>query len=122
VTHEDSVRADWDALLRSVTAADTNPDSIGYSLSLISGQVLPPQSEREDLFALEADDDTELRSVRQMQRAVREGELNVTVCYCSVYEQCWRTTMQDGLRVMRGGDPVRHQSVEGCEGVAQSGI
>ncbi|MCS3642545.1 hypothetical protein GGP67_000077 [Salinibacter ruber] len=30
--------------------------------------------------------------------------------------------MQDGLRVMRGGDPARHQSVESCECVAQSGI
>jgi len=122
VTHRDGVRSDWDTLLRSVTAADVNPDSIGYSFSLISGQVLPPQSDREDLFALEADDDTELRPVRQIQRAVRAGELNVTVCYCSVYDQCWRTTMQDGLRVMRGGDPARHQSVESCEGVAQSSI
>jgi len=122
VPHEDTVAADWSALLQSVSTADTiSADTIGYSVSLISGSVLPPQSEREDIFSME-DGAGPTPLLWRLKEEVRENNLDVTVCYCSVYDQCWRTTLQNSLRVLRGEDPSRHRSVDDCEGVAQSGI
>jgi hypothetical protein len=42
VTHRDGVRSDWDTLLRSVTAADVNPDTSGTPSRSLAGKCYRP--------------------------------------------------------------------------------
>lgn len=128
--HKGEVKDGWESLLQSVQAADSagvggasdslTLRSLPTEVSLLSGDVIPPQSQRQTIFALGADAPDPL--VRGLFREITEGRLNMTVCYCSVYGQCWVATLQGRMGVMRGQDPSRHRSVGDCEAVAQSEI
>lgn len=104
--------------------ADGPVTVLGWTRSLINGGVLGPGSSRETIFELE-DDEVEgsVDLVGTLQEAILDGSVDVTVCYCSVYGECWTSSLQEVTRASRGeAPPAGASEVENCEGAARSGI
>ena len=95
-----------------------------FTQSLINGRVFPPNPEPETIFALTSESGgTEREAIAQLSQAILEGAIDVTVCYSSVYDECWTSSLQDVLRRLRG-DMVSESTNEanGCDTVQRSGI
>ncbi|MEM1116558.1 MAG: hypothetical protein AAF845_13760 [Bacteroidota bacterium] len=111
--------ADWSDLLNRVDA-----DLPDYYQSLITGRVLPATT-RESMFRLAADtlsaDTLSGAAVLALRQAVLDGDIDVSLCYCSVYDTCWTSRLQDTIGRSRG-EVVPPEAVETCEGRPQSGI
>lgn len=91
VFHSDSVLESWADLLRSKGA---EPSRVDAYQSMISGRVLPGES---------------------LARAIWLGSVDVSVCYCSVYDQCWVANLQDMIRRGRGETaPLENRETDRC--------
>lgn len=73
--------ADYGALLRRLLERDSN---ISYSYSVLSGRVLKPG---EEVVTLEVTDPADALKIYRTDK-----EVTIDICYCSIYERCWRTT------------------------------
>lgn len=121
VTYKGETQADWSDLIRSVVGDEA--DSVGFTRSLINGRVLPSNSS-ETMFSVTTDSGAVEREVAALLgRAILEGDVDVTACYCSVYDECWTSSLQDVLdrarRVEKSNDL---REVDGCDSAKRSGI
>ena len=122
VTYKGETQADWSDLIRSVVGEEA--DSVSRYWSLINGRVLPSNSPRETIFAVTKDSGAAEREViALLRRAILEGAVDITVCYCSVYDECWTSSLQDVLSRSRGVEtPSGSGEVNGCDSAKRSGI
>ncbi len=120
VTYKGETKANWSDLIRNVIGVD--PDSTGFYRSMINGRVLPTNSPGESIFRVTEDNGPAARElVASLRREILEGTIDVTVCYCSVYDECWSSSLQDMLKRWRGVEaPSDSQVVDGCEAVKPS--
>lgn len=137
VKYKGQTKASWEDFLQHFER-DTNleeriigdPD-LGRYLDFINGNVLPPNSPMDDIFRLTAvEEDSASREVLQaLRQRVEEGIIDITLCYCSVYEECWATSLQSQYvrtqspeRNTRSNAPQGTRRVESCEGKDNSEI
>ncbi len=122
VTYKGETKANWwDLILNDLGA---NVDSVGFYQSAINGRVLPTNSEQEIFFRITKDSGPAARELfASLRREIIEGTIDVTVCYCSVYDECWISSVQNMLKRWRGVEPLSaSQVVDDCEAVKPSGI
>src|SRR5690606_12975086 len=96
----------------------------GY-MSLINGRVLPPSSEQELIFRIESVPEIQGRGLADaINQAIEDEVIDVVVCSCSVYDECWTTAMLDVIKRAKGKDvPSREErKVESCSDAEVSGI
>jgi hypothetical protein len=85
--------------------------------------VLPAGSPQETIFSVAVEDgDAAPALVRALGREILAGSVNVEVCYCSVYEQCWTASAQELVNRRRGVKTDGSRRVESCSGMPVSGI
>ncbi len=135
--YKGQTKASWEDFLQHFER-DTNleeridgePDVDRYQ-DFINGNVLPPNSPMDDIFRLTAvEEDSASREVLQaLRQRVEEGIIDITLCYCSVYEECWATSLQSQyVRTQsqegntRSNAPHGTRRVESCEGRDNSEI
>ena len=94
------------------------------SYSLIGGRVLGADSERETIFAIDVRADSpDPNASRRLAAALFDDSVDVALCYCSVYDECWIARWQDVLkrsRVSRTADDEEKRI--DCASVPRSGI
>jgi hypothetical protein len=118
VVHSGERRQDWEDVIVAVTGRELSQDA--YT-SLINGRVLPA-GEREVIFRV-AGDPLPTPLVTALREQVSSGVLDVTVCYCSVFDECWVATMQEVVARSRGVAVSREErSVRECRSATVSGI
>ena len=84
LTHDGTVLDDWGALMDSLQIDSTNLVS---QYSLIGGRVLGVDAEREVIFGTDVRADAE--------DPIFKGNVDVMLCYCSVYDECWTVQLQN---------------------------
>ncbi|MEM9664345.1 MAG: hypothetical protein AAF970_05385 [Bacteroidota bacterium] len=123
VFHDGVLLEDWRAMSRAVLGA--RADSVDYRQSLAGGRVLAA-GQGDAIFTLTSEmsrsPETGRRAVAGMRQAIVDGALEVTVCYCSVYDECWTISMQNMLGAASAEAPPGNQPVESCDGAPRSGI
>ena len=122
VTYQGETQTGWLDLVRSVVGEDSV--RVNVYQSLIDGRVLPSDSPKETFFEATEESGAGTReSIALLRDAIFEGMVDVVVCYCSVYEECWTSSLQDMVRRTRGGEiPSDTREVDGCDAVKRSGI
>ena len=122
VSYKGDVKENWADVMNSF---NFRSDEISDYQSLIQGSVLPPDSGQEMIFRVASSaDDQELNLAFQMGRAIIQEDLNINICYCSVYDECWTTELRYLVR-KSNGEPVPSREallVSSCSMVEQSGI
>lgn len=121
IAYDGALRRDWGELLLAV---DPQIERIHAYTSLVQGRVLPRDSEPEVIFRLTAGEDPQrVELVRELGRRVLDGEVDVTVCYCSVFDECWTSSLQALFdRSRPHGTAGAEQAVESCDGLPRSAI
>lgn len=111
---------DWRALLEQMGVSG---DSVTLYQSLINGRVLSPEAP-ETIFSVSQEGGPAApRLMEALREAITGGELDLAVCYCSVYEECWMSRLQDVVVRFRGERiPDEARKVESCDGALRSGI
>jgi hypothetical protein len=117
-----------------VRGLERSPELSDY-VDLINGDVLSADQGYFEIFQLSVSDvdtaraDTASRTVlRRLEDRIESGSLDVRICYCSVFGECWVTTLQQQIdpedRRSAGGaftgDGTRR--VETCTGQPESDI
>lgn len=123
VSYRGETTADWGALVRTVgTAAGANYGDVDIEFSLVNGSVLAT-SQWETIFSPIGVEGAAGRLADDLAEAIREGLLDIEVCYCSVYDECWIARLQDVVaRSQEARVPGEPPVVKDCDGVAVSGI
>ncbi len=121
VSVEGETVSDWADLLRR---AGSDAEEPGFYYSLIRGRVLPRDSESEVIFRVtDASGEAASALIESLSREMMAGRLDVTVCYCSVYEECWTSRLQDLFQRSRAVEiPVGDASVASCDRAPRSAI
>lgn len=122
ITHNGEVQADWNGLLESLLGE--NSERVSGSFSLINGVVLGAGSDGETIFSLAAAHQTpDSRAIPQLGRGLTDGSVDIEVCYCSVYEDCWTANLQAIMsRASAAKPPPAAVEVESCDAAHRSGI
>ncbi len=125
VTYKGETQANWSDLIRSVIRDDTASVrvKINYT-SLINGRVFPPDSPHENIFRVVADSGvTTPAFIALLHDAIYDERVDVAVCFCSVYEECWISNLQNMIRRTRGDAiPNESREVDDCDSMQRSGI
>ena len=129
IEHEGKWKASWQDLLESVDQSGAS-----RNVDLLNSQVLSP-GEEETVFTVVSDSSERIPgALPLLAQEIWNGDVDLVLCYCSVYDQCWITTMQRRLRVMpsiadqrssSSGERTReavYEKTESCRGVESSGI
>lgn len=122
LTYQDSVQEDW---FDVVGEFDFSPDETTDYHSLIKGRVLPPNSGQELIFRITSfAESQESNLAMQMGRAILEKNMDINICYCSVYDECWTTRLSHLIDRSNGEQiPSREDlRVSSCSAMKQSGI
>lgn len=121
LTYDGETLPGWDALLRELSE---DAGRIPTYRSQVSGRVFPADSQGEAFFAVEPESGEAARElVPILRREIETGRLDVEVCYCSVFEDCWIARLQDIVARSRVAEPgVGSRQVESCAGADVSGI
>lgn len=99
------------------------PAAVNAYQSLINGRVLPAGSAQETIFTVGLEDGGAASTlVPVLRNEILEGNLDIELCYCSVYEDCWTTSMQDIVRRSQGVESTPSREVNNCRAIPQSGI
>lgn len=122
VIYGDEVKKNWKEIIESV-----DYEGKGYSdyQSLIKGRVMPPSSSQELIFRIESSAENREGNLAEiLGKAINEETLDVALCYCSVYDECWTTYMSDIVKRAKVEQvPKREERiVESCETMEESGI
>lgn len=64
---------------------------LSFYQSTLGGRVLPADPDEETIFRVEG----EASVTNRLARALLDGTVDLEVCYCSVYDECWVTALQD---------------------------
>jgi len=119
VTFSGERRQDWADVLSAVAG---EPPGVDSYTSLINGRVLAA-NEREVILRLTGDGAETTTLISTIFDRVVEGTLDVAVCYCSVFDECWIATMQEVVERSRGVSVTRETlRVRDCRAVPTSGI
>jgi len=94
IRHNDSTRVNWIDLLKRTSSG---PLSVSSNLNLVNGRVMSPEKRIE--FA--TFDFREEENAEALAASILEGSTDVHACYCSVYDECWITSLQDALSGVR---------------------
>jgi len=90
VTYKDDVVSDWVTLVKRV-AGDI--EGLRGEKSLTTGRVVAAGTQ-DLLFFIDGENDPQTADLAgQVIQAITEGEIDVSVCYCSVFGQCWVARM-----------------------------
>lgn len=122
VMYQGKLQENWRDLMRRVYGEKA--DSLGFDYSLINGSVLPPTPERHSIFSLtEGSRGADREMMNLLIQAILEGAIDVTVCYSSVYDECWTSSLQNVHGRSSGNKPaeVSHE-IKGCDSAQRSGI
>lgn len=122
VTYNGVVQPNWDSMVDSLEFIKKG--NKGY-VSLINGRVLPPRSEQELIFRIESVPEIQGRGLADaINQAIEDEVIDVVVCSCSVYDECWTTAMLDVIKRAKGKDvPTRDErKVASCSAAKVSGI
>jgi len=119
VSHSGERKQDWTDALSAVTGQPPTVD--GYA-SVINGRVLPA-GEREVILAFAREGAETTALISAIREHVIEGTFDVSVCYCSVFDECWVASMQEVVERSRGISVSRDsRRVRSCDNVPVSGI
>lgn len=94
IRHNDSTMVNWSELMRRTSSG---PLSVSSSLNLVNGRVMSPEK-RVEFARLDFRDDQQAAALAE---SVLDGTTDIRACYCSVYDECWVTSMQDRLSGMQ---------------------
>jgi hypothetical protein len=123
VIYKGEVKKNWPDLIRSF---EFDEQDVSDYQSLINGRVLPPSSDEKELVfrVASTSQDMDQNLAYKLSNAIRNKRLNVKLCYCSVYDECWIASMKDVEKRFRGEQvPTREQRrVESCSESEASGI
>ena len=121
LTADDQKLSSWRDLMKHVSPVAT--DSTEYYISLINGRVLPASSERESAFELSSHSTRSEQIADAIGEAVFRGNVDVEVCYCSVFDDCWISRLQDLVSRLRPDAEARGaEPVASCASIDPSGI
>ncbi|MEM1270744.1 MAG: hypothetical protein AAGI08_11940, partial [Bacteroidota bacterium] len=117
--YEGETLRNWEDLIRTLGLPALG-EGMGQSFyqSMISGRVLPP-GDPETIFSIDGSQTPELaQTMNQLREAVLDGRADVQVCYCSVYEECWVSSLSKlvsrttGESIVNPVEPVERCSPE----------
>lgn len=94
IRHNDSTIVNWGYLLRRTASG---PISVQSNVNLVNGRVMSPE-ERIEFATFDFRDE---RNAEALAASVLNGSTDVRACYCSVYDECWITSLQDTFVGMR---------------------
>lgn len=121
VTYKGEVQEDWQQLMHNI--AGETADSVDIYKSLINGRVLPANSDREAIFAITKNSAPEGKMIVLLQRAIRSGDLDISVCYSSVYDECWQSRLQNVIGRTRDVETTEGtREIESCAAEKRSKI
>lgn len=112
----------WDHLK---SAFDYEEKDISDIQSLVSGEVVPPSTEKELIYRVASTATNQNKDlVYQMSTSISNMDIDLEVCYCSVYDECWTTKLSYVEKRFRGEKvPTREERrVSKCSIQEQSGI
>lgn len=95
VTRQGERQVSWVGMLRS-DSVNLSTMRASRSVNLLNGRVLAPGDDI-TAFALDAGGADAAQYVNRLTAEVLRGRLDVAICYCSVYDECWVTALQDIL-------------------------
>ncbi len=97
---------------------------ISDHVSTINSIVLPPNIRYDDIFRLDFENRKKANEIiyQNFRDEIENGNINITVCYCSVYEQCWITEMIDSETNREILKLSSSRQVESCKNVPTSDI
>ncbi len=121
LSHRGEPRKDWADLIRR---SGMDSEGVSFYRSMIQGRVLPRDSDPETIFRVTDEDGAgDSASLKELRRELLEGRIDVTLCYCSVYDDCWTSSLQAVLQRSRDVDaPARDGTVDSCERAPRSAI
>src|SRR5699024_5925670 len=123
LSYKGTIMSSWSSLIEKMGG---NIDDISLTVSTINGRVLPVNSNKESLFYLEADstEKNEQELILKLSQKILDGEINVSVCYCSVFKKCWITSMKKVIQRFKNSDGTIEvvQNAESCKEIEVSGI
>lgn len=133
VKYRDDPKESWAELLQDAEIEDRidgDPEGLEVYRDLINDSVLPPASPLDDIFRISVtEEDTASQAfLRAFRHEIEEGNVDVSICYCSVYEECWVTSLQRQYVRSENEESVPKEKmrgshrVESCEGKANSAI
>lgn len=120
VTYDDQTLDHWLHLIRSAVGEEAEGGDV-YK-SMIGGRVLPADSPKELIFAITVERGAAAEVTDQLQRQIYAGAVDVTLCYCSVYDECWSSSLQDVLQRVRGLEAPGTLAVDDCDSARRSKI
>ncbi|PEN14811.1 hypothetical protein CRI94_00505 [Longibacter salinarum] len=94
VRHNDSTVANWGELMRRTLSG---PLSVNSSVNLVNGRVMSPEK-RVEFATFDFRDEEEAAALSE---SIFDGKTDIRACYCSVYDECWVTSLQNRLSGMR---------------------
>lgn len=129
IEYEGERKANWQDLLESVGQSGAS-----RNFGVLNSQVLSP-GEEETVFTVVSDSsERNPGALPPLAQQIWNGGVDLVLCYCSVYDECWITTMQRRLRVMPSIADQRssssdertrekvYEKTESCQDVESSGI
>lgn len=120
VSVDGETKVDWEDVIVGMLE---EPGSVNAYQSLINGQVLPPNSPQETIFRLTMDSTSAApRVIPALRRAILDESLDIQVCYCSVYDECWTSSLQAIMSRTRGVDTPVSRPIDHCRNIPVSGI
>lgn len=124
VTYKGELLANWEELVLSVAGDDSTRYRINIYQSRLNNRVLATDARAETFFRVVADSVSASPAfVSSLKDAIDGGQVDVAVCYCSVYEECWTSNLQTGGKARHGGEiPSESNEVDGCDSMERSGI
>lgn len=123
VVYKEEVKANWGEVVQSIEY-DKVANMSSYQ-SLINGRVLPLNSPQELIFRIQSPSDKlESDLAGKLSKAILNEELDVRLCYCSVYDECWTASMMDVTKRAQGKSVLTREErkVESCPVEEESGI
>lgn len=120
VTYNDETLDHWLHLIRKAVGEEAEDGDV-YK-SMIGGRVLPADSPKELIFAMTIERGAAGEATDQLQRQIYTGAVDVRLCYCSVYDQCWTSSLQDVLQRVRGLEAPGALAVDDCDTAESSRI
>lgn len=126
VKYEGETLGNWTELFQELVGEDIDSLGLNSYNNLINGRVLPTSEEFITIFGISETSDTgpgAVEAMTQFRQAIEEGAIDVEVCYCSVYDECWVSSMQDVVGRLRGEKPVSgFGEVDNCDSAPRSAI
>ena len=122
VTFNGEIQKNWLDVMRSVLGEQA--EGMSFTQSLINGRVFPSNSEPETIFGLTIErSGVDDEAISRFSHAILDGTIDVTICYSSVYNEHWTSSLQDVLGRSRGVQATESLGeVNSCDMTQRSGI